>query len=402
VQPNFSERVLFVHAHPDDETIATGATIAALIAQGAEVTVLTCTRGERGEVIPPELAALEGTPALADYREHELAAAMAALGVVDHRYLGSVGARRSELEPRRYLDSGMKWGAKGAEALDETDTLSLSAAPLGEVAADIATVVAQFKPTAVVSYDATGGYGHPDHIRAGEAAQRAAEIMRVPFFEIKPENDISPMDAASLPFLPGDVSAALARKTAALRAHRTQITVNNDNTFALSSGPARPITAQESFARVYPAAAPTGSVPWSEQGFGTHLFAWIVALLIGLSLGAISTVNHQFEISVGKAQLPVGIVVSLVLIAALLVGLRIVFSGRLIAFLAALGIVVSIAVLSLAGGGGSVLVPANTAGYLLTYAPVVIALVVLGWPTTVQIVNGKIVLRPEPKRTPPL
>src|SRR5690606_31265526 len=108
------EHVVFVHAHPDDETISTGGTIASLVEAGVGVTVVTCTRGERGEVIPPELQHLEGDgPALAGVREGELAAAMAALGVTDHRYLGDSNARAAGLAPRRYADSGMVWGADG-------------------------------------------------------------------------------------------------------------------------------------------------------------------------------------------------------------------------------------------------------------------------------------------------
>jgi N-acetyl-1-D-myo-inositol-2-amino-2-deoxy-alpha-D-glucopyranoside deacetylase len=97
-----AERVLFVHAHPDDESITTGGTIATLLDAGAHVTVLTCTRGELGEVIPADLQhLLESPEALGAYREKELAAAMAALGVTDHRYLGDDDALWDDLAPRR-------------------------------------------------------------------------------------------------------------------------------------------------------------------------------------------------------------------------------------------------------------------------------------------------------------
>ena len=111
------ERVLFVHAHPDDETITTGATIATLVENGAAVTVLTLTRGERGEVIPVDLASLEGDlEALAAVREAELAQALSHLGVRDHRFLGNPDARWAGRTARRYVDSGMRWGARGAQA----------------------------------------------------------------------------------------------------------------------------------------------------------------------------------------------------------------------------------------------------------------------------------------------
>ena len=121
------ERVLFVHAHPDDETLATGATIATLVDAGAFVSVLTCTRGELGEVIPAELAHLGGEE-LGEHRLGELRTALSVLGVTDHRVLGEPNARWEGRGPRRYLDSGMVWGSAGAEPVPSPDGRSLSAA----------------------------------------------------------------------------------------------------------------------------------------------------------------------------------------------------------------------------------------------------------------------------------
>src|SRR5690606_23362027 len=117
--PSIREHVLLVHAHPDDETISTGGTIATLLDAGARVTLLTCTRGERGEGVPPELQHLSGD-ALGAYRERELASAMRVLGLADHRILGSEDACANGTEPHRYRDSGMTWGPDGAEPLSET------------------------------------------------------------------------------------------------------------------------------------------------------------------------------------------------------------------------------------------------------------------------------------------
>ena len=93
-------RLLLVHAHPDDESIGTGATMARYAAEGAHVTLVTCTLGELGEIIPPSLSYLaEGDGArLGEYRIGELSAACAELGVTDHRFLGG---------PGRWRDSGM-------------------------------------------------------------------------------------------------------------------------------------------------------------------------------------------------------------------------------------------------------------------------------------------------------
>jgi N-acetyl-1-D-myo-inositol-2-amino-2-deoxy-alpha-D-glucopyranoside deacetylase len=357
------ERVLFVHAHPDDETIATGGTIATLVDRGGIVTVLTCTRGELGEVIPEDIRQLEGSKRLAAYRARELAAAMGILGVRDHRFLGDPGARWGTLPPRRYTDSGMRWGASGAEATETFPEGSLCAAPFGDVAADIAAVIEATSPSAVVSYDARGGYGHPDHIRAREAALRAAEVMDVPFFSIEADGDIEV-----------EVSAVLERKTAALRAYRSQVTVDGDH-YALSSGPARPIATVERFARVRddrPRAA--------DQGFAVLVLSCVLALVIGAGVGGIATVEHQFAVRLFGVSLPVGIVATLVIAVALFSGCRLAFERRLSGIFAAIGTIGTIGVLSLASAGGGLLVPANPVGYLLVYGVPAVAIVTLAWP----------------------
>jgi len=175
--------LLAVHAHPDDETLATGALLATWAAAGERVTVVTCTRGERGEVIdsaahPTGVGHLEGDgPALATYREGELALALDALGVRDHVFLDAVpdGA-----PPARYTDSGMAWAAPGiarATAEAELPDGAFVAVPLDEAAARLAAVVRDRRPAVVATYEAGGGYGHPDHVRAHEVAVRALALL---------------------------------------------------------------------------------------------------------------------------------------------------------------------------------------------------------------------------------
>ncbi|CAN5283158.1 hypothetical protein BH11ACT4_BH11ACT4_20490 [soil metagenome] len=363
------ERVLFVHAHPDDETISTGATIATLVDRGAEVAVLTCTRGERGEVIPDDLQYLLGSPdALADYREGELAAALAALGVRDHRMLGEPDARWSGRAPRRYVDSGMRWAADGtAEPLESPDAQSLSAAELGEVAADIAAVLLQLQPDVVVSYDADGGYGHPDHLRAHEATRTAAEVIGVPFYVVKE-------GGAGGATLTVDAAPVADRKRAALSAYRTQLTVDGDS-FSLSSGAPRPIVEPERFARLRP--APTG---FGDHSLVSRISSCLIALVLGGVAGAVLTVVHQATVPVGSVPVPWGVIAGILLVTGLLVGLRVVFETRVVAACAAAGVIAASAFLALQSPGGSVLVVSGWAGYLWTFAPVVIAIVVLGWP----------------------
>ncbi len=375
------ERVLFVHAHPDDESIDTGGTIATLVDRGAIVTVLTCTRGELGEVIPADLAGIEGTAAMAPLRESELAAALAVLGVDDHRFLGDPGARWTDKEPRRYTDSGMRWAPSGrAEPLPDIAGDSLCAAEFGDVAADIATVIDSTRATAVVSYDSAGGYGHPDHIRARQAAQRAAEVMDVPFYEIGGSG------------VAVDVTAVFDRKRAALAAHRSQVTVSGDE-YALSSGGSRGIPTVESFGLVEPGPQRVG---WKEQGFGVHLLFSLLALVFGLSLGGVTVVNHQFAVGV----VPLGLIVGLALIAAFLAGCRLLFPGRQVAVFGAAGLLVTIGLLSTESGGGSILVPAGPLGYALTYGPVLIVLVALAWPNAGTFHRDKLGGTVEPKGKP--
>ena len=156
-------RLLLVHAHPDDESIETGATMARYAAEGASVTLVTCTLGELGEVIPPELGYLAADAAggLGEYRIGELAAACAALGVTDHRYLGG---------PGRWRDSGMM----GLPSNDEAGCFWQ--ADVQEAAAALLAIIREVRPQVMVSYDASGFYGHPDHIQAYRVAWRAFEL----------------------------------------------------------------------------------------------------------------------------------------------------------------------------------------------------------------------------------
>jgi N-acetyl-1-D-myo-inositol-2-amino-2-deoxy-alpha-D-glucopyranoside deacetylase len=158
-----ARRLLFVHAHPDDETVGTGATIARYAAEGAHVTVVTCTLGEEGEIHVPELAGLAADRAdqLGGYRLTELAAACRALGVTDHRFLGGAG---------RYRDSGMM----GLATNDNPKCFWQ--ADLDAAAGELLGVIREIRPQVLVTYDPNGFYGHPDHIQVHRVSMRAAEL----------------------------------------------------------------------------------------------------------------------------------------------------------------------------------------------------------------------------------
>ena len=156
-------RILLVHAHPDDETINNGATMALYAALGAQVTLITCTRGEEGEVLTPELTHLASseTDSLGEHREIELTNAMKALGVTDFRFLAEGEGK--------YRDSGMM----GTEPNNRPDVFWQ--ADLEEASDYLVKVIEEVKPHILITYDEIGGYGHPDHIQAHRVAMRASE-----------------------------------------------------------------------------------------------------------------------------------------------------------------------------------------------------------------------------------
>lgn len=258
----FGEAPVFLHAHPDDESISTGGTIAALLRGGAQVAVFTGTRGERGEVVPGELRPLEGTALLGPHRVGELEDALRRLGAPTHAFLGAPPARSPGKPEREYSDSGMRWGADGfAEAAVDASPAALSLAALDEVVDDVlaAAAAAQARPTAFVSYDALGGYGHPDHVRMHDAGVEAARRLGVPYFAIVEPRVAGKGDAAATAdasresdLLEVDlrVAGTLAQKTQAMDAHRTQLTIDGDD-FVLSGGQRHPIGVLERFRRLF-------------------------------------------------------------------------------------------------------------------------------------------------------
>ncbi|MFC5062117.1 N-acetyl-1-D-myo-inositol-2-amino-2-deoxy-alpha-D-glucopyranoside deacetylase [Actinomycetospora atypica] len=266
-------RLVLVHAHPDDETITCGGLMARAVGAGWDVTLVTCTLGELGEVIPPELKHLEGSDELAPHRAEELGKACAALGVTDHRLLGGRG---------RWRDSGMVATGEGIRAAEPDDLAEGAFANRADVDLQVhqlTELLEELEPDVVVSYDAGGGYGHPDHVRAHEIAGGAVERIdplgeRVALYATAAAHDevdaglarlrrrawlplpVPPVE--DLPTVPDAeittrvvLGPARVRKLAALRAHATQISVLDDGSdppaFALSNGLAQPVTGSEGF-----------------------------------------------------------------------------------------------------------------------------------------------------------
>ncbi|GAA4670790.1 DUF6113 family protein [Frondihabitans cladoniiphilus] len=380
------DRVLLVHAHPDDETITTGATLAALVDAGARVTVVTCTRGELGEVMPDDLAALRTDPAaLAVHREGEIARAMQVLGVRDHRFLGAPGARTAGLAPRPYRDSGMQWSAEGVPVpVADLDPASFCAAEFSEIVSDLAAVVADLEPTAIVSYDTDGGYGHPDHVRVNRAALQVARLTGVPFFAIT-GGTAHPEAGALGPVASADVvidgSRLIDRKVDALREYRTQVavvTTAGGPALEFPHGAVEPVSVVETFRhQAEPLPPVTSSAPdMAELGRSGRAVTLILALVVGALFGAIGSVSYQID----AGSFPIGIVLSLVVVAVLLLGFRVLFDSRRVAAFAAVGVLVVLVLLSFQSAGGSVLITGDALGLVWIFGAVVIALFVVGWP----------------------
>ena len=176
--PTPARRLLLVHAHPDDETIGNGVTMAKYVDEGAQVTLVTCTLGEEGEVLVDDLShlAAQHDDALGPHRIEELAAAMRLLGVTDHRFLGGSG---------RWRDTGMATDATGQAIPPELirdDTFWR--ADLTEAANELVAVIREVRPQVLLTYDEYGGYGHPDHIQAHRVAMYAAALAAAPTYRL--------------------------------------------------------------------------------------------------------------------------------------------------------------------------------------------------------------------------
>ncbi len=263
-------RLLFVHAHPDDESLSNGATIAHYATRGAQVHVVTCTLGEEGEVIGDRWAqlAVDRADQLGGYRISELTAALHALGVSGPIYLGGAG---------RWRDSGMA----GTEQRSQRRFVD---ADEREAVGALVTIIRELRPHVVVTYDPNGGYGHPDHVHTHTVTTAAVakagtddypgDPWTVPKFywtvfglsafvsgghalvpdDLRPEWVVPPDE---IPFAYSDESIdavveadadAHAAKVAALAAHATQVVVGpTGRACALSNNLALPILAQEHY-----------------------------------------------------------------------------------------------------------------------------------------------------------
>ncbi len=275
-------RIMLVHAHPDDETINNGATMALYASLGAKVTLITCTRGEEGEVLVPGLSHLASgkEDGLGLHREIELANAMKELGITDFRFLGN------------YRDSGMM----GTEPNNRSDVFWQ--ADLDSSAGVLAKIIEEVKPHVLITYDEIGGYGHPDHIQAHRVAMRASELSNWQIAKIywntMPKSVIAEGIAKmkeigsdffgaesvdDLPFAKDDAfvttlidgNAYVDAKMAAMKAHETQIALDGPF-FALSNNLGQQVWGHEYYTLV----KGVKTAPFDAQGRESDLTSGIV------------------------------------------------------------------------------------------------------------------------------
>jgi N-acetyl-1-D-myo-inositol-2-amino-2-deoxy-alpha-D-glucopyranoside deacetylase len=279
-------RVLLVHAHPDDETINNGATMALYAALGAQVTLITCTRGEEGDILTPELTHLasSATDGLGEHREIELLNSMKALGITDFRFLAQGESK--------YRDSGMM----GTEPNNRPDVFWQ--ADLEEASDYLVKVIDEIKPHILITYDEFGGYGHPDHIQAHRVAMRGSEksnwqIQKI-YWNTMPKSVLAEGMAKmkelgsdffgaenvdDLPFAKDDSfvttlidgNSYVDAKMEAMRAHRTQISLDGPF-FALSDNLGLQIWGNEYYTLV----KGVKSEPFDANGRETDLFSGVI------------------------------------------------------------------------------------------------------------------------------
>jgi len=325
VMSGTDERVVFVLDAPGDESLLTGGTIARLLDDGARVAVLF----GRTDATMADAAAV--------------AAARSALGESDASQWRVLSAAPESAAP----------DAATAAAPDVPGRRELLRAALAEAEATAVVIAATDPALRQAAVDAAGDHGVPlfaSSTVADAAGQRLTAI---------------------------DVSDHLDRKLEALAAYTGrwrvdgrlvrrpdggEFLVTGSETFVRRSAPARPTAADE---------RPT---------VATRLVTTLVALAAGVLFAVLGTVAHQTTVQLGAVSVPIGLVLSLIASAALLVGLRLVVHDRLVVLAAALGLLGTVFLLSLRSTGGSVLVPAGVPGTVWTMAPALVAALVIAWP----------------------
>lgn len=353
------KRLLVVHAHPDDESLFTGHILANAVASGAEVMVLTLTRGERGRMKLEELKSLEGNlPGMGQFRAGELRNALSALGVRLHKFAGT----------RAYLDSGFRLSAFGKPVKPKNlDELSLSAVHVAVVADDIYHVLREFKPDTVVTYNRKGGFGHPDHKMAHEGTAMALRRVarensrKAPDFWVitdpgqKPDVEI------------GNAKTAVLKKEA-LSAHASQVSVAAE-TYSIVNGKDMRYDNPEGLRK-----ASIRPLRWLKPAL---IAIW--SLPLGVLLGIVGTMIHGIKAS-NPEHTPLGLIIALFITFSLALGLRLLRNSRGALYLMTLSLWGTIWWLSSRKSGGSVAILGDFVGTWWVYGSLIACGLVILFP----------------------
>lgn len=398
--------VLGFFAHPDDETLSAGGALA-LLAEQADVHIVTATRGEMGEIVAPEGERTSPDRAqLPLTRSREVAQAAAELGVRSHEFLDGGNGR--------YVDSGMAWeDERRIRAVPDPTAPadSFSRIDIEDPAQALAQRITALRPTLLLTEEPAGGYGHPDHIRCHDVAMRALEIAaeswRVPFvaFAVQHEErvraanseladtpDLPRADAYGLPLHKPDLDAPLrtgvhenpdvvldtaavaGRVAGAMRAHRTQVHAVETcpgeaiaGWYALTNNDLKPIPThsglllapgwgtRDGLASFFASlGVPIAAEQEARPGRFYTGFLYVFALLSGVIVGFAGSFTH-------RANPPWGLVIALVAVLAGAVMNRTTGSAKTV-FTYAVGLVGSVLLITTVRSGGDVIVVEDALG----------------------------------------
>ncbi|MEN9715555.1 MAG: hypothetical protein RJA35_1022 [Actinomycetota bacterium] len=369
-KPSFNpRRVLLVHAHPDDESLFTGHVMADALARGAEVYLLTLTRGERGKVKLADLKPLEGRNAeMGAFRTAELFNALDAYTLSSEATKDSPASeakiQHSFAGTRHYLDSGMRINALGRATRKRIlDEMSLAAVATAVIADDIVAIMNSFRPDAVITYNSKGGFGHPDHKKAYDASTMAirkySKTHRAPqLWTICEPGERGDVEVG------GKATAAV--KKAALSAHASQVLIHEE-TYALAAGKETRFDAPERLRKAN-VSSWNSIKPWLRS-------LWAIPL--GFIAALVGTMLHLSSTTEG---LPLGLFLALFIVGSLALALRILRRSRGALYLMALTFIITVLQLAHGGNGGSHLVTNSALSEYWLYGSIGLLAVIVVFP----------------------
>lgn len=330
---------------------------------GGEVYVLTLTRGERGKMKLEELKSLEGNlGSMGAFRAGELRGALTALskagGKLHHSFAGT----------RKFLDSGMRINAMGKPTKKHrVDEMALAAAGTSVIAEDIRNVINEFKPDAVITYNAKGGFGHPDHKMAHQATAMAIRQYRRERRGRGPQFWVIAEPGERFDLQIGGPKTASFKK-AALESHASQVAIHPE-TYSVVTGKEIRYDAPERIRRATP----------SPLVHLRPLLTFFWATPLGILLGLAGTLLHSIK-TTDSSAFPIGLVVAMTMVFALTLSLRLMRNSRGALYHTSLVFIGTVFWLAQKQPGGEVLILGDQLGDIWAYGSIVICAVIMLFP----------------------